>query len=101
MLIAAVVVGALTAFYFGIKWGVYAAVASLALLAAAMVVPGLTIWAYAAIGLGIVGIVTVGPKRAKQNQTHAFQAYTWVRKGTSQAKKTLAKLWGSSDQPKR
>jgi hypothetical protein len=99
MLIAALVVGALTAFYFGIKWGVYAAAAALALLAAAMVVPGLTFWAYAAIGLGVIGVVTIGPRRAKPTQ--AFQAYTWVKKGTSEAKKRLARLWGSSDQEKR
>lgn len=68
MLIAALLVGAVTAFYFGLRSGLVAAGATFVLFLAATVVPGIAFWAYAAVGLGVIGVCTIGPKRANPTQ---------------------------------
>jgi hypothetical protein len=62
MLIAALAVGLLTAYYFGLRPGMVAAGATAALLLAALVMPGLRFYAYGVLGAGIVGVCMIGPK---------------------------------------
>ncbi len=79
MFIAALLVGGLTAFYFGIRPGAVAAGASLLAFLAAAIVPALALWAYVAVGTGVVGVLAIGPKRG--NPTHAARATRIARRG--------------------
>jgi hypothetical protein len=62
MLIAALLVGLLTAYYFGVRPGMMAAGATAALCLMAMIAPHLAIFAYGAIGVGVGAVCIVGPK---------------------------------------
>lgn len=62
MLIAALVVGLLTAYYFGLRPGMLAAGATAALFVVAMVVPAVAVWAYVTVGVGVAGLCWLGPK---------------------------------------
>jgi hypothetical protein len=79
MIIAALVVGGFTAFYFGVRPGVMAAGAAFAAFLAASIVPGLTFWSYALVGSGLVGVLTLGPRRA--DPTHAARASKFLGRG--------------------
>lgn len=79
MIIAAVVVGGVTAFYFGVRPGVIAAGATLLAFLAAAIVPGAALYAYIAVGVGTGGVLLLGPKRA--DPTHAARAMKYVRRG--------------------
>jgi hypothetical protein len=62
VLIAAALVGLLCAYHFGLRTGVIGAGVTLALLFAALVVPGYALPIYAVVGLGVVGICLIGPR---------------------------------------
>lgn len=62
MLIAAALVGLLTAYYFGVRPGMMAAGVTAALFLVATVVPNLAIFAYGAVGVGVGAVCMVGPK---------------------------------------
>ena len=79
MFIAAILVGGLTAFYFGVRPGVMAAGASLVAFLAAAIVPGVSLWAYVVVGLGVGGVLVLGPRRA--DPTHAARASKLLRRG--------------------
>jgi hypothetical protein len=79
MIIAAVLVGGVTAFYFGVRPGVIAAGAALVAFLAAAMVPGAALYAYVAVGLGVGGVLLLGPKRA--DPTHAARAMKYARRG--------------------
>jgi hypothetical protein len=82
MLVAAILVGLLATYYFGIRPGVIAAGVTAALLLVALVVPGLALWVYAAVGVGVFGILTAGPRlRRRASAAHfAILARTGVRR---------------------
>jgi hypothetical protein len=63
MLLAALVVGLLTAYYFGVRHGIWAAGATAGLFFVAAVVPPLKLLAYGLVAAGIVAIYAVGPGR--------------------------------------
>ena len=94
MLIAAILVGGLTAFYFGIRPGVIAAGATLVAFLAAAMVPGAALWAYLGVGAGVGGVLLVGPKRA--DPTHAARAMKVVRRGMALVRARLGKSTGKS-----
>ncbi|RMH41852.1 MAG: hypothetical protein D6689_10020 [Deltaproteobacteria bacterium] len=62
MLIAAIVCGLVTAYYFGVRAGAYAAAGGAACALAATVVPQVASWAYAAIAAWLVGVAFAGPR---------------------------------------
>lgn len=68
MLLACLVIGGLAAYYLGYRAGVVAAGTAFALFIAADVVPVLSFWLYAAVGAGVLGLCTLGPKF--QKETH-------------------------------
>ena len=68
MLIASVVVGLLVAYYFGLRPGMYAAGATAGAFLLAAIIPGMAIWAYLAVGAGVVGVCFAGPKLGKPPQ---------------------------------
>jgi hypothetical protein len=66
MLIAAALVGLLTAYYFGLRPGMAAAGATAALFLVAAVAPNLAIFAYGAIGVGVGVLCILGPKMRRK-----------------------------------
>jgi hypothetical protein len=62
MLIAALLVGLLTAYYFGVRSGMVAAGATAGLFLFAAMAPHLAIFAYGAVGVGVGVVCIVGPK---------------------------------------
>jgi len=74
MLIAALVIGVLTAYYLGFKPGVLAAGASAILFVIAATVPGCALGAYAVIGVGVLALCTIGPRVQKQSNKQRFMA---------------------------
>jgi hypothetical protein len=62
MLVAALVVGAITAYYFGLRPGMIAAALSGVLFAFGFVVPSKMLWAYGLVGAYTLGVLVVGPR---------------------------------------
>jgi hypothetical protein len=62
MFIAALVVGLLVAYYFGLRPGLVAAGATAGLFLVAAVMPVVAIYAYVLVGAGVAGVVLLGPK---------------------------------------
>jgi hypothetical protein len=81
MIIAALVVGGVTAFYFGMRPGAIAAGVAFAAFLAAAVAPPLALWLYAAVGLGVGGVLVLGPRRG--DPTHAARATRLIRRGVN------------------
>ena len=65
MLIAALALGALAAYYFGLRTGGYVAVTTFVLSAAALLVPRLATAIHVAIALGAVAIWQIGSRRPR------------------------------------
>lgn len=62
MLIAALLVGLLTTYYFGLRHGMVAAGTTAGLFFLAAVAPPLAIFAYALVGVGVGVLCIIGPK---------------------------------------
>jgi len=62
VLIAAVVIGLVTAYYFGLRSGGIAAAVAGGLFLAAMVMPGRALTIYALVGVGLVVVLALGPR---------------------------------------
>lgn len=84
MILAAVVIGVLAAYFFGVKFGVYAAGAAALLLLFAFFVPQYSLPAYAILVLGITAIFVVGSRLERHQQNK--NTVKW-------AKKVAARLW--------
>ena len=65
MLLAALVIGGLTAYYFGLRWGAYAAVGAFVLYAVAYFVPSLRLPIWAFVAAGAFTVWRVGSKRPR------------------------------------
>jgi hypothetical protein len=81
MILAALVVGAVTAFYYGLRPGALAAGVTFGVFLAAAVVPALALWAYLAVGGGVATVLALGPRRA--DPTHAARATRLLRRGVA------------------
>ena len=62
MLIAAAVIGLMTAYYFGVRLGTYAAVGAALAFVCALVVPGVKWPLYGLVGVFVLGITVLGPR---------------------------------------
>ena len=62
MFIAALLVGLLVAYYFGVRPGMFAAGAAVMLFLLAAVVPAAAAYAYVLVCAGVAGVVVLGPK---------------------------------------
>lgn len=62
MILAALVIGALTAYYFGLRKGAIAAVASAVLFVYALFVPSQAMWVYGGVAAAVGGLLLVGPR---------------------------------------
>ena len=87
MLITGLVIGLLTAYYFGIRFGAYAAVASTVALVAALVLPSMRWTIYGSVALYLVGVGVLGPRSGKPMGNLA--ALRLARKGLSWVRNRL------------
>ncbi|HTM20077.1 MAG TPA: hypothetical protein VL172_06215 [Kofleriaceae bacterium] len=84
MIIAALVIGLVTAYYFGVRPGSYAAIAAAGLFFLAMVWPSRAMTIYVLMGIGFCGVLLVGPRRqapgAKRDVMRLVgRALAWLR----------------------
>ena len=91
MLIAAIVVGLVTAYHLGIRAGMLGAATAAGLFAAAWVIPGATLYAYVLIGVGLVGVCTLGPRFHSTSGADA-KAIRAMRKAASRAYRLLKRI---------
>ena len=87
--VAALIVGALTAWYLGLRLGIIIAVVTAGALLLAMVVPGMTIAVYALVIAWAAALYFFGPRISKASGKPGLfgglgntvgQASTWARK---------------------
>ncbi len=93
MILAAAIIGLVTAYYFGSRRGVYAAAASAVLFAVAFAYPAYTLYCYAIVAIGLTAIVAVGPKVERSPANH--RAVKTVRQVGSQLGKVARRWWQS------
>ena len=98
MLFAAIAVGLVATYYFGLRPGIAAAAATAALFLLALVAPGLALYAYVAVGLGVAGLVTVGPKVRRKGSP--AQLAGWARIGLMQLRRMARQVAGSGERGK-
>lgn len=84
-MLPALIVGALTAWYLGVRAGVIAAIATAVAMLAAMFVPGLNLVVYALVLAWSAALYFLGAKFSKNGGVNVFggitsQASAWVRK---------------------
>jgi hypothetical protein len=93
MLIAALLVGLLATYYFGLRPGMVAAGATAALFVVAAVAPGLAIFAYGAVGVGVGALCVLGPKVKRKGtpSQYAFMAKAGVGEVLKRYRKLRAK----------
>jgi hypothetical protein len=77
VLIAAVIVGLLTAYYLGLRAGVTAAAVAGGAFLVAAVVPPLATLAYLAVGIGVAAVCFIGPRRERPPSSR--RALMWLR----------------------
>jgi hypothetical protein len=85
MIVAALVIGLLTAYYFGVKHGAAAAIAATVGFLASMIIPGTTLYIYAGIALFTSGILFAGPRWGRPSAKTNFlrvgkRGATWLVK---------------------
>lgn len=91
MLIAAALIGLLTAYYFGLRPGVAAALASAGLFLAGIVIPSKLLWTYGIVGAYTAGILVVGPRMPGREQKKA-DLLRLSRRGGSQVLRAYRRL---------
>jgi hypothetical protein len=77
MVRAALIVGGWTAYWLGLRPGAWAAVAALALLMLAAIVPPLALFIHVGLAVGVLAVCVVGSRR--ERPADAVRATRWVR----------------------
>lgn len=93
MILAALVIGAISAYYFGLRIGAIAAIASAGLFVVGIVMPSKLLWAYGLVAAYTLGVLVLGPRMpgrqenkadffrvARKTSRRVMQAYRRVRK---------------------
>lgn len=62
MILGALVIGALTAYYFGIRVGAFAAAGSAGLFVMALFMPSKILYSYGLVGVFVAGVLVIGPR---------------------------------------
>jgi hypothetical protein len=83
MILAALFIGAITAYYFGTRGGAVAAVGAACLFVFGMVMPSKLIVAYGLVSFFTVGVLVVGPRLPGRHEKKA-DFFRLARKGSSQ-----------------
>jgi hypothetical protein len=96
-MLPALIVGALTAWYLGVRIGVVVAVATAVALLAANFVPGLSLTVYALVIAWCAALYFFGPKISKASGKSSMSSVFGSPFGqaTSWAKKTFGSFFGS------
>jgi hypothetical protein len=89
MIFAAIGVGLMTAYYFGVQAGIWAAAGTAGLMIAA-VVPALKVYAYAVLGVGVAGVAYFGPRMRRPGSPAGV-----LRFGQDLARRYAGKLFAS------
>jgi hypothetical protein len=95
MLIAALLVGALTAYYFGLRAGAYAAVCALALFLVALFLPRYAVMFYVGVAVAGVAVWQIGSRR--QRPPDSVLAVRWARRGVARAWSMVRGFGGGHD----
>ena len=91
MIIAAIAIGLLSAYHFGLRSGMIAAGVTAVLLVAAMVMPGYAFKIYGVVAVGVVGICLAGPRIARDEARPVKRAMKMAIKFVRRAAKRLRK----------
>jgi len=96
-MLPALIVGALTAWYLGVRTGVIVAVATAIALLLATFVPGLNITVYALVIAWCAALYFFGPKISKSSGKSSMSSVfgSPFSQATSWAKKTVGSFFGS------
>lgn len=96
-MLAALIVGALTAWYLGVRLGVIVAIVTAAALLVANFVPGMTLTIYALVIAWTAALYFFGPKISKASGKTSMSSVfgSPFTQGVSWAKKQLDGLFGS------
>lgn len=96
-MLAALIVGGLTAWYLGVRLGVIVAGATFVALIAANFVPGLTLTVYALVIAWCAALYFFGPKISKASGKSSMSSVfgSPFSQATSFAKKTFGSFFGS------
>jgi hypothetical protein len=89
MLLAALFFGALTAYYFGLRAGAFAAVVALVVLLVPLFMPRYAIVCWLALGGATIAIQQIGSRR--QRPTDAVLAVAWARARLAKLRERLFK----------
>jgi hypothetical protein len=90
MLIAAILVGLLTAYYLGVRAGGVAAAATAGLCLLAALFPPLKLIAYALVGVGVAGVCLVGPHHQRPETKQQVQdLFKWGRRAFGYLKRKV------------
>lgn len=92
MVITALLLGGLTAYYWGVEAGCGAAVVSALAFAVAMFMPAHALKIYAAAAAYGGFVLLAGPKLAPARKTNALEVSKWLRKGHKQWQKWSSKF---------
>jgi hypothetical protein len=97
-MLPALIVGALTAWYLGVRTGVIVAIATFVALLTANFVPGLNITVYALVLAWCAALYFFGPKisKASGKKSSMSSMFSPVGQATSWAKKQIDGFFGSS-----
>ena len=90
-MVAALIVGALTAWYLGMRAGIIAAAATFGALLIAMVVPGMSLAVYALVIAWSAALYFLGPKLSKKAGVPGGWITGSIGQATSWAKKMLGR----------
>ena len=90
-MVAALIVGALTAWYLGMRAGIIAAAATFAALLVSMVVPGMSLAVYALVIAWSAALYFLGPKLSKKGSLPGGWITGSVGQATSWARKILGR----------
>jgi hypothetical protein len=71
MIIAALVIGAITAYYFGLRVGALAVGGSFALFLVGIIMPSKLLWTYGLVGSYTLGVLIVGPRLPGRKESKA------------------------------
>jgi hypothetical protein len=92
MLVAAIVVGAITAWYWGLRKGAWAAGLTAGACAVALFVPRLALPIYVGLSIAVVLVCLTGAKRARPTDT--VMAVRWLKYTVG---KTIERVRGKQD----
>jgi hypothetical protein len=91
MIIAALVIGAITAYYFGLRVGAAAILGSFGLFVLGIVMPSKLLWTYGLVGSYTLGVLVVGPRLPGRKESKA-DFLRLVRKGSGKVLGLVRKI---------